>query len=73
MPWSSKVMAIVGSPDGFTVRTAVLEVMPLRLAVMLLVPAAAAVARPPLAIVATPVLLEAHVTLAVMFAVELSL
>ncbi len=47
-------------------------VMPLKVAVMLLVPAATAVAKPAALMVATLVVAEAHVTLAVRFCMELS-
>ena len=55
-----------------TVRTSAGEVTPLKLAVMLLVPAPTPVARPVVPMVATPVVAEVHVTWLVMFGVVLS-
>ena len=67
------VTAIDCSVAAVTVNTTAGEVTPLKLAVMLLVPTATPVAKPPAAIVATPAVADAHVTEAVSVCVLLSL
>ena len=67
------VTAIDCSVAAVTVSTSAGDVTPLSAAVMLLVPTPAPVARPPAVIVAVVVVAEFHVTVLVMFAVELSL
>ncbi len=67
------VRTMLCSVGGLTVSTNAGEVMPFKLAVMFDVPGATDVARPPLAIVAAAVLLEAQVTVPLMSAVLRSL
>jgi hypothetical protein len=67
------VTAIDRRVAAVTVSTAAGEVTPLRLAVMLLVPTPTPVASPLAAMVATEVVAEFHVTLAVMLPVLESL
>lgn len=62
------VMAIAVNAGAVTVKVAVLEVMPLRVAVILLAPCARVLAVPPV-IVATAVLLDAQITEPVTFPV----
>src|SRR5579862_3854318 len=66
------VTAIETSVAGVTVRT-VVPVLPLSVALMLLVPVATPVASPPLVIVATESVAEAHVTWLVILTALLSL
>ena len=63
------VTAIDCSVAAVTVNTSTGDVTPLRLAVMLLVPTATPVARPPVVIVATEGVADVHVTVLVIFAV----
>ncbi len=67
------VTAMDWSVGGVTVRTAAGEVIPLRLAVMLLVPGATPVATPRFEMVATEVVAEVQVTEVVILAVLPSL
>ena len=67
------VTAIDCSVAAVTVNTSTGDVTPLKLAVMLLVPAATADARPPAAIVATVGVADVQVTCAVRFCVLASL
>ncbi len=65
--------AIDTNVGAVTVMTDAGDVTPLSVAVMLLVPTATAVASPLVEIVATDVVAEAHVTVAVIFCVLVSL
>jgi hypothetical protein len=67
------VTAIDTNVGAVTVMTDAGDVTPLSVAVMLLVPTATAVASPLVEIVATDVVAEAHVTVAVIFCVLVSL
>jgi len=69
--WPQAKLTAAVPPPPVTVRVAV-PVLPLKAAVMVEVPAATAVARPLLTIVATDVVPELQVTCVVIFCVELS-